>query len=79
MPTSCRSLERWRAVCAAGGESALVVARVECDLTAEDKINADRARTSSRCGAVVILGMDLTPPAKDDTIDPLELTGAMIR
>ncbi|MDA0293097.1 MAG: hypothetical protein O3A75_03630 [Verrucomicrobia bacterium] len=23
--------------------------------------------------------MDLTPPAKDDPIDPLELTGAMIR
>jgi hypothetical protein len=30
-------------------------------------------------GAGVILGMDLTPPAKDDPIDPLELTGAMIR
>jgi hypothetical protein len=30
-------------------------------------------------GAGVILGIDLTLPAKDDPIDPVEFTGAMIR
>jgi hypothetical protein len=30
-------------------------------------------------GAGLILGMDLTPPVKDDPIDPVKLTGAMIR
>ena len=30
-------------------------------------------------GEGVILGMDLTPPAKDGPIDPVEFTAAMIR
>ena len=30
-------------------------------------------------GAGVILGMDLTPPAKDGPIDPVEFTAAIIR